>query len=105
MKLLLRRFTLMILALVFALAAADWYAVARGNKRLEYIFKPAVMVGVIALTLSLTPEPHDGWQTRWFLVGFVFSLAGDVCLMVSSRRRSKEAGKLIAFRGVLCMLE
>lgn len=76
----------MILTLVLALAAADWYAVARSNKTLEYIFKPATMVGVIALTLSLTLEPHDVWQTRWFLAGFVFSLAGDVFLMLPNPR-------------------
>lgn len=76
----------MLLALVFALAAADWYAVARSNKTLEYIFKPATMVGVIALALSLTAEPHDVWQTRWFLAGFVFSLAGDVFLMLPNPR-------------------
>lgn len=76
----------MILILVFALAAIDWFAVTRGNKRLEYIFKPAAMVGVIALTLSLTLEPHDVWQTRWFLVGFGLSLGGDVFLMLPNAR-------------------
>jgi len=76
----------MILAIVIVLAAIDWFAVARGNKTLRYIFKPAATMGVIALALSLMLGPHDMWQARWFLVGFAFSLAGDVFLLLPNPR-------------------
>jgi len=78
----------MYLSLSFALACAvvDWIAVARQNSRLEYIFKPATMLAVIGATLWLMQSPHDAWQARWFLAAFVFSLAGDIFLMLPDKR-------------------
>lgn len=71
---------------VLLCAFADWFAVARQNKTLEYIFKPATMLALIAATLLLMQTPHDAWQAQWFLIGFVFSLLGDVFLMLPNSR-------------------
>lgn len=75
-------------AFIFVLlcAFADWFAVARQNKTLEYIFKPATMLALIAATLLLMQSPHDAWQAQWFLLGFGLSLLGDVFLMVPNSR-------------------
>jgi alkenylglycerophosphocholine/alkenylglycerophosphoethanolamine hydrolase len=65
------------LALVFALG--DWYAVAAGNSRIRAFTKPAVMLALLAgFTLV------GGWQapTLWFGLGLIFSLTGDVLLML-----------------------
>jgi uncharacterized membrane protein YhhN len=69
------------LLVVAALAAAgDWAAVAAGNKRLEYVCKPAVLVALTAAALAL--DPDDPTVRAWFVVALVFSLAGDVFLML-----------------------
>jgi uncharacterized membrane protein YhhN len=73
-------------ALVTALILAliDWVTVARRQKRLEYVFKPATLVVVLIGAWLLTREPHDAWQARFFLLGLAFSLAGDILLMLPS---------------------
>ena len=69
------------LLVVASLAAAgDWAAVALGNKRLEYVCKPAVLVALTAAALAL--DPDDPTVRAWFVVALVFSLAGDVFLML-----------------------
>jgi len=61
-------------------AIADWVAVVSGNKRLEYVCKPATLVFLIAAAVALDPR-HD--VQRWaFVAALVFSLAGDVLLMI-----------------------
>jgi len=65
-------------------AALDWAAVARRNKPLEYLAKPATMLALIAVALSLdgVDDPR-----RWaFVVALGFSLFGDVFLMLPSDR-------------------
>lgn len=68
------------------LAAIDWLAVARRQKRLEYIFKPATLAAVLTGACLLTRGPHDDWQACFFLPGLAFSLAGDVFLMLPGKR-------------------
>jgi len=60
------------------IAAADWLAVYRGWKRVNYVTKPAVLLGLL-LWFSLA----SGWEGRlfWFGMALVFSLAGDVLLL------------------------
>lgn len=65
-----------------ALAAMDWAAVGARRKRLEYLFKPATLVAIIIGLLLLMRGPHDEWQARFFLIGLILSLAGDVFLML-----------------------
>ncbi len=74
--------TVLVLAGV-ALAMLDWVAVGRGDKRLEYLAKPATMVPLIAAAMVL--DPSDGTQRAWFVVALVLSLAGDVWLMLPER--------------------
>jgi uncharacterized membrane protein YhhN len=54
--------------------------VARGNKRLEYVFKPAVIVALIGVAVALDPSHAD--RRTWFVVALVVSMAGDVFLML-----------------------
>jgi uncharacterized membrane protein YhhN len=68
------------LAVAGVFAVGNWVAVARKDKALEYLCKPATMVALIAVALALEPEV-DGRRT-WFVVALVFSLAGDVFLML-----------------------
>ena len=71
----------LILALIFA--ALESFALWKSWDKLEYVAKPAVMVCLfIWLYLS------TGLQglTLWFGVGILFSLAGDVLLMISLDR-------------------
>lgn len=68
------------------LAAIDWLAVARRQRRLEYVFKPATLVAILVGARLLTRGPHDAWQARFFLPGLALSLAGDVFLMLRSER-------------------
>ncbi len=72
---------LVILALVFA--ALEALALSKNWNRLEWLAKPAVMVCLFAWLYLST-----GLQgvTLWFGVGLVFSLAGDVLLMISLDR-------------------
>jgi uncharacterized membrane protein YhhN len=62
------------------LAVADWAAVARGDKRVEYICKPAVMLALIGVALTLHPSHAD--RRAWFLAALVLSMLGDVFLML-----------------------
>ena len=73
--------TLIWVALLFA--ALDWAAVARGWKVLSYIAKPAVMVCLIAWL-----GVNGGWSgvLLWFTAGLIFSLAGDIFLMLPKER-------------------
>jgi uncharacterized membrane protein YhhN len=73
-----------LLSLTGLLAVADWIAVARGRKRAEYVFKPATLVALITVALALDPTVE---AQRWLVVGaLVFSLAGDVFLMLPRDR-------------------
>lgn len=74
-----------------AFAALDWYAVIERRKRLEFVCKPATMLALIAAAVALVPHSET---RRWaFVAALVFSLAGDVFLMLPDRFRQG----LIAF--------
>ena len=74
-------YTWLILALIFA--SLEWLAVWNGWQRLEYFAKPAVMV---CLFLWLYASIGLQGNMLWFGLGILFSLAGDVLLMVSLDR-------------------
>lgn len=63
-----------------AFAVADWVAVARGSRPVEYVCKPATLVLLIGVALAL--DPADDGQQAWFVAALVLSLAGDVFLML-----------------------
>jgi uncharacterized membrane protein YhhN len=69
------------LALIFA--ALEAYAVARNLHKLEYLAKPAVLV---CLFLGLYSSLGLQGSAFWFGLGLLFSLAGDILLMISLDR-------------------
>ncbi len=69
-----------LVAATLVVAVFDWFAVARDEQRLEFVMKPLTMVVLIAAALAL--DDVDGTARTWFVVALVFSLAGDVFLMV-----------------------
>jgi uncharacterized membrane protein YhhN len=65
-------------------AVANWIAKARDDRRLEYVAKPATLAALIVVAATLDPaDPARRW---WFVAALVFSLAGDVLLMLPSDR-------------------
>ena len=70
---------LLIVCLGFALL--NWIAVAIDHRRLEYMAKPATLFFLIIWFGTRLPsfQPALG---IWFLIGLMFSLAGDVFLML-----------------------
>lgn len=71
------------LILAFVFAALEALALWKSWNKLEYLAKPAVMICLFAWLYFAT-----GLQglTFWFGVGILFSLAGDVLLMISLDR-------------------
>ena len=65
-------------------AVLDWLAIVRGARRGEYLAKPATLVALTGAALLI--DPSDQAQRAWFAVALVFSLAGDVFLMLPSDR-------------------
>jgi uncharacterized membrane protein YhhN len=69
------------LALIFA--AGNWLAVAKYWKRMEYLTKPAVLILLIAWAGSVSAL---GGHHIWFLAGLVFSLTGDILMLLPKER-------------------
>ena len=67
------------------LAATDWWAVARGDRRTETWAKPATLVALLATAITLGAA--DSTAGRWLLVALVFGLLGDVALLGDSLGR------------------
>jgi uncharacterized membrane protein YhhN len=67
-----------------ALAVGNWVAVARENRRLEYVCKPGTLALLIGVALAL--DPTHGDVRAWFVAALVLSLAGDVFLMLPEDR-------------------
>lgn len=71
-----------LLVLVFVFAVTDWIGTERGWVRPRYLTKPATILALIAwFTVA------NGWQAGglWFGLALVFSLLGDVNLMLPER--------------------
>jgi len=73
-----------LLVLAAALSAGDWLAVARDDKRLEYVCKPGALAALIGVAVTL--DPAHGDVRAWFVLALALSLAGDVFLMLPSDR-------------------
>lgn len=63
-------------------AVGDWIAKARSQRVLEYVCKPATMVALIVAAGTLDPAADAHTRRAWFVAALVFSLAGDVFLML-----------------------
>jgi len=71
----------------FAIALWDWFAVALSRRRMGYFTKPAVIVALlIALLTAASALGKPTPLLSWVAVGLVFSLAGDVFLMLPKER-------------------
>jgi uncharacterized membrane protein YhhN len=73
-----------LLALAAIAAVVNWIGVAREDRRLVWIAKPATLALLIAAAVAL--EPDDPAVRAWFVAGLVLSLAGDVFLMLPEER-------------------
>jgi uncharacterized membrane protein YhhN len=71
------------LVLALVIAFLDWIAVAKQWKRLEFFAKPGVMV---ALLIWLVQVGGLSSRMAWFAAGLLFSLAGDVFLMLPEEK-------------------
>lgn len=76
-------FWILIIA-TLVVAAADWVAVGLDKRPAEYVLKPLTMVVLIAAAIVM--QDADPTSAQWLVVaGLVFSLAGDVFLMLDKR--------------------
>lgn len=68
--------------LTLALAAAEWTAVWRSWHKVRWITKPGTLLALIAWFTQIS-----GWQggMAWFGLGLVFSLLGDILLLLPPR--------------------
>jgi uncharacterized membrane protein YhhN len=71
------------LAVTVMAAVVDWVAVATNRRQLERVFKPAVMLGLLGVALTVSAPAA---VRPWFLAALVFSLLGDVFLMLPKER-------------------
>ena len=67
------------LILTLLAAMLDWYSVHKGWKKLEYFLKPITMVFLISWLVSVVGLAGMAF---WFGLGLIFSLAGDIFLML-----------------------
>jgi uncharacterized membrane protein YhhN len=72
------------LAIAAGFAVGNWIAVARGSERGVYVCKPATLIALIAVALAVDPTYSD--VRTWFVVALVFSLLGDIFLMLPQDR-------------------
>jgi uncharacterized membrane protein YhhN len=68
-------------------ALGDWVACARDTssaawRRVEYVCKPAALGALVVAAATLDPAASAGTRQWWFVAALVFSLAGDVLLML-----------------------
>lgn len=87
----------LVVAAVFALG--NWIAVSRDEassawRRVEYVCKPATLVALVVAATTLDPAAGADARQRWFVAALVFSLVGDVLLMLP---RDYFVGGLAAF--------
>ena len=73
-----------LLVLTIILAIIEWSAVAKSWRMVEYFFKPAVMVSLIALLI--TAGSLSQFQSLIFTIGALFSLLGDIFLILPRER-------------------
>ena len=79
---------MVLLVIVFILAALEWVAEHKKIQWAIYFTKPAMMVALIAwaLTYSQVLASESMFPFLWFfMIGLVFCLAGDVFLMLPER--------------------
>jgi uncharacterized membrane protein YhhN len=78
------KYTLLQIAL--GIAVFNWLAVSVRWKWLEYLTKPAVMIAMIAGVFRLRPGLVAQGQVNWLALALIFSLVGDIFLMLPGDR-------------------
>jgi uncharacterized membrane protein YhhN len=81
------------LLLALLTAVLDWYVVYKGWTKLEYLLKPSVMIFLLIWFIS-TSGGLNTPMVRWFALGLIFSLAGDIFLMLP---KEQFIASLVAF--------
>src|SRR5580704_890876 len=74
--------SVVLLAVAGLAAVGDWWARFRHDRRLEYLCKPAALAALIGVAVALSPAADLGTRRWWFVAALVFSLAGDIALML-----------------------
>jgi uncharacterized membrane protein YhhN len=77
---------LWLLGLGMVFAVLDWVAVWRKMTWLEAVCKPATLTAFIVAAWLMARGLGWGWVPTWFLPALVFSLLGDVLLMLPGDR-------------------
>ena len=72
-----------LLGVTFAFAFTDWWATWVGRTTVRYVAKPATLVALIGVAVTL--DPADPTIRAWMVAGLVLSLAGDVFLMLDEK--------------------
>jgi uncharacterized membrane protein YhhN len=77
------------LAVAAVFALGNWIAVSHaemspGWQRVEYVCKPGTLALLIVAAATLDPAAGAGARQWWFVAALVFSLVGDVLLMLPS---------------------
>jgi uncharacterized membrane protein YhhN len=70
----------LLLALAAVVAVVDWWAVASGVRGVEYVAKPLTLIVLVVAAVEL--DVGSGVVQGAFVVALVFSLVGDVLLML-----------------------
>jgi uncharacterized membrane protein YhhN len=90
-----------------AFAVGDWFAVVRRGtttawQRVEFVCKPATLAALVVAAVALDPASGADARRSWFVAALVFSLLGDVLLMLPAE---KFLAGLVAFLvGHLCYI-
>jgi alkenylglycerophosphocholine/alkenylglycerophosphoethanolamine hydrolase len=87
------------IAAVFAVL--NWIAVATARRRLEFVAKPATMLGLILWFATLLPALPTT-ASNWFLLGMGLFLAGDIFLLLPPVHFIK--GLLAFFLGLIAII-
>jgi uncharacterized membrane protein YhhN len=69
-----------LLAATAVVAVVDWVAVVTSRRQVEYVAKPAVMAGLIAVALAV--QPISSTERAFFIVALALGLLSDVFLML-----------------------
>jgi uncharacterized membrane protein YhhN len=79
------------LAAAGVLAVIDWIAVGEGARRLERIAKPLVLVALLGVAVSGSPD-HSGVR-GWLIAALVLGLLGDLALVSERQPELVSAGQ------------
>lgn len=73
-----------LIILTLIVACGDWWGVIKQRKNIRYIFKPATLV-VLIIAAFFLPDTVDPAVQAWMIAGLVFSLGGDIFLMLHEK--------------------